>query len=43
MQHFLSSLAYPDRDPKVAAEPNLPVVSPADHVVDRSEPIGSGA
>ena len=42
MQHFLSSLPYPDRDPEVVAGPDPLVVGPAEHVVDRSEPMGSG-
>ena len=43
MQHFLSHLPYPDRDPEVVAGPDPLVVGPAEHVVDRSEPMGSGA
>ena len=43
MQHFLSNLPYPDRDPEVVAGPDPLIVGPAEHVVDRSEPMGSGA
>ncbi len=43
MQHFLSNLPYPDRDPDVVTGPDPMIVGPAEHVVDRSEPMGSGA
>ena len=40
MQHFLSNLPYPDRDPEVVTGPDPLVVGPAEHVVNRSEPMG---
>ena len=43
LQHFLSNLPYPDRDPEVVTGPDPLIVGPAEHVVDRSEPMGSGA
>ena len=42
MQHFLSYLPYPDRDPTVVGGPDPLILGPAEHVVDRSEPMGPG-
>ena len=41
MQHFLSSLPYPGRDPAVVTGPDPLIVGPAERVADRSEPMGS--
>ena len=43
MQHFLSHLPYPDKDAEVVVSPDPMIVGPAERVVDRSEPMGSGA
>ncbi len=42
LQHFLSSLPYPDRDTAVVEGPDPMIAGPAERVVDRSEPMGSG-
>ncbi len=42
MQHFLSHLPYPDRDPAVVCGPDPLILGPAERVVDRSEPMGPG-
>ena len=39
MQHFLSSLDYPDKDPKIARAPDPLIVSTAQHVLHGSEHI----
>ena len=41
LQHFLSSLPYPDRDTAVVEGPDPMIAGPAERVVDRSEPMGS--
>ena len=41
MQHFLSSLPYPGRDPAVVTGPDPLIVGSAEQVADRSEPMGS--
>ncbi|MEM7722728.1 MAG: polyphosphate kinase 2 [Pseudomonadota bacterium] len=39
MRHFLNSLDYPDKDPKIAAAPDPLIVGPAGHVIHRSDHI----
>ncbi len=39
MRHFLSTLDYPGKDPKIAAPPDPRIVGRADHVLHRSDHI----
>ena len=39
MRHFLSSLDYPGKDPKIAVSPDPRIVGRADHVLHRSDHI----
>lgn len=39
MRHFLHSLPYPDKDPKIACEPDRFLVGPAARVIEASERI----
>ena len=39
MRHFLDSLDYPGKDPKIAAAPDPRIVGRADHVLQKSEHI----
>ena len=43
MQHFLSHLPYPDKDVEVVVSPDPMILGPAERVVDRNEPMGTGA
>jgi len=39
MRHFLSTLDYPGKDPKIAQDPDPRIVGKADHVLHRSDSI----